>query len=131
MEGTDERRSCFSHLITFSNSAIISGRTMPSTGERNVSQSSENGVNNNVTNAGTSCMKAESSSSPPPDEKNTVKVITTIPPDNSYPKSLFPFTPIRLLPMSRFADVGRAYEWQELKEKVRVSYPVKLDFPPF
>lgn len=50
---------------------------------------------------------------------NGVKVIATIPPENSYPKSLYPYTPFRLLPMSRFADVGKFYEWQELKQKVR------------
>ena len=60
---------------------------------------------------------------PPADgdvEASAVKVISTIPPDGTYSKLLYPFTPLRLLPMSRFADVGRCYEWTELKQKACV-----------
>lgn len=71
-----------------------------------------NVINNNAT--ADACVRETTGSR----DANSVKVIVTIPPENSYPKSRYPFTPLRLLPLSRFADVGRFYEWKELKENV-------------
>ena len=50
-----------------------------------------------------------------------VKVITAVPPEDMYPKSQYPYMPLRLLPISPFADVGKCYEWSQLKEMVRCS----------
>lgn len=98
---------------------------MTSTTGTGVSQMDENVANNNMRSGPVPvCLETDVSPSVETQDANMVKVITTIPPENSYPKSLFPFTPIRLLPMSRFADVGRAYQWLELKEKVCVSHPL-------
>lgn len=51
------------------------------------------------------------------DDQRT-KVIHTIPPKESYPKDLFPFIPIRLLPMSKLSDIGQYIDWIQVQQQV-------------
>jgi hypothetical protein len=91
----------------------------PATASPNNNNSfADNIFNNNKNNSSSISVVDGSLTSAQTGDGTGVKVILTIPPDNSYPKSLYPYTPFRLLPMSRFADVGKFYVWKDLKEKV-------------
>jgi hypothetical protein len=66
-------------------------------------------------------------SSPIEDDQRT-KIIHTIPPPELYPREFYEFIPIRLLPMSKLADIGEYIDWIQVQQQVSHLFQKSVHF---
>lgn len=54
-------------------------------------------------------------------DSEEVKVIHTVPSAEIYPRDRYPYSPLRLVPVSKFSDIGRYFDWIEAQKMVSFS----------